>query len=194
MRGESGPGAQHDVIPNLDMIGYPALTTHDYVLSCFNRPGQGAQSGDGAVLSDIIVVGYLNHVVDLGPSPDDGRAESGPVDAGVASYLDIIFNDYFSHLGNLDLISGLIQNISESISAQYRPGVNDAAIADLDILIHRDIGVDSGLRAYLGIQANEGPRADDRSSADSHSCLDHRPGLDRDLAPYFSFRADSGVR
>ena len=115
MGGETGPGAQHDVISDLDMVGNAALSAQDYVSSHLHRPGQGAQSRYGTVFSDIVVVGDLNQIIDLGSLPDNGLAESGPVAADIAADLNVVLDDYFSYLRNLYLEPVFVLNLTESI-------------------------------------------------------------------------------
>src|SRR5690242_498636 len=97
----TGLGADHDVVADLDVPGDADLPAHDNMVADLGATGDADLGNDHAVLAQDAVVGDLHQVVDLAPPPDPGHLEGRPVDDGVGADLDVVLHHHDADLRDL---------------------------------------------------------------------------------------------
>ena len=185
---DSGPGGDHDAVPDPDVADKPRLAADDDPFPQLRAARDADLGDDDGILADHHVVGDLDEVVDLDPPLDPGPAEGAAVDGRVRADLHIVVDLDVADLGDLPIFpSG--HGKSEAVAADDDAGMEDDPPADQAAPVDGDAGIEDGGLADDGIPADEDPRVehgpslDARPAADVDAGIDH--GLRRNVGPRF---------
>ena len=187
MSAEDGP------VFDADMIGDADLPADDYVVFNDRAAGKAGLRGDDDVLADLDVVTNMDQVVDLCPSANASFVKSAAVNGRVCANVDVVFDYQPADLRELLVAAGLlVANVAEAFAAEHGTGLDSNSIAQGRARIHRDIrvqttmradfdgiakyaaGADSGVVPNLRMVADNGPRGDVHVFADMCRTCDNR--------------------
>lgn len=160
----SCPGRNHDLIPDVDVVGKTGLSSDHHVTTDRGASGDPDLRDDNGVLADRDVVRDLDEIVDFRAVFDDCVAESRAIDRHIGAQLNVILNDHTAKLRNF-VMRALVLYVAEAVTADDRPAMNghtgaDPApfandhvgieyrvITDCRIISHKDSGIESDERA-----------------------------------------------
>jgi hypothetical protein len=129
-------------------------------LSAATNAGLGCNDGK---IAHFDIMCDLDEVVQLGATFNKRRAHRGPVDRSIGAYLHIVFNDHIADLRDLFQGSICLRSKTKSIAADNGTGMNrniitqlavmidlyprvdDAVVADDNIIADICIGIDLGI-------------------------------------------------
>ncbi len=112
------------------------LATDDRIIADGDAAGEARLRGDNDVAADLAVVADVDQIVELGAVTDAGDAERCAVDAGVGADLDIVADDHFADLRELDVVAVFVEREAEAIGADHAAGVEDGVAADAHAVIY----------------------------------------------------------
>src|SRR4026207_2294760 len=139
--------------------------------------------------SDADVVSDLHEIIDLGSLADDGIAERAPIDRAVAADLDVVLDNHAAKLGKF-LMPPVGENISETVRADYRAGVNHHTIADAYSRIDVHVGMQHRVCTDCRALADDHACVQYRSRADGHTFIDDHRGANDRIVGHTSARRD----
>ena len=180
---DSRLGPDHRACADFQMSGHPDLSPQGNEVAKLGASRDSDLRDDDAVFTHETVVGDLHQIVDLGPSPDDGGAQGGPVDGGVGPDLHVILDDDDPHLGNL-VVSPAVGCIAEAVAPHHGPIVDDDPAPDPAALADAHVGVEHGIRTDLRTVIDRHPREKGDPVPQSHPVTDRRTGVDRHVGTH----------
>ena len=128
------------------------------------------------------VMGYLDKIIDLAPFPDDSAAETGPVDHGVGTDLNVITNLDNPGLGDL-LVAPLAELITEAAGTDHRPRLKDHMVAKQAPLTDNHARMKPAAASDPNISSDQASRTDDGILAYHGTGLNHHQWSDGNANP-----------
>src|SRR4026208_731601 len=110
----------------------------------------------------------LDQIVELHPTPDNRGLQRTTIDAGVGSYLHIIFNNNFSDLRKFHVRVPIFDE-PKTISTYDRPSVDNHTAANFNVGIDHDLRVKNTIFADAAVPAHIRTRLHDSSVANDSS-------------------------
>ena len=139
--GHAGFGRGLDAVANRHMTGHTDLPAEHHAVADHGAAGDADLGRQQRVLPDRDAVGNLHEVVDLGAGLDPRLAHRRPVDGRVGADLDVVFDHDRRDLRNLLVRAVVAMREAETVAADHRAVLNDAARAELHALADRDARV-----------------------------------------------------
>ena len=136
----------HDLMTDDDMISDARLAADHDMMSGSAAARDSHLRDQNVVFADLHVMCNLDKVIDFCPPPYPRCAESGAIDSDIRSQLDIVFNHHRTDLRNL-VMSALMLEKAEAVTADDRAGMNDDAVANRDAFSDRHIRIDQAISA-----------------------------------------------
>ena len=125
------------------MTVYTGFCCDDDALTDAGRACYAALSDEDAAFADFDVMGDHDLIVDFDVAFDDGFSETGAIDGGICSDLDVIVDLDDAGLGNFNQSIGT-WNKSETVGTDDDSGVDDALSADGAAVHQSDVGIEDG--------------------------------------------------
>src|SRR3990167_5129507 len=130
------------------------LTTHNNIPSQRSRARKSRLRYKNGVFAHNTIMPNLNQIIDFNTLLDNRRTKYRTVHGRIGTDLYIIFNNYFTVLIKLDMLTHFCVGISETITAYHRSGVDHNTIADHTITINAHIGVKDNIIADYRFSPN----------------------------------------
>src|SRR5882757_5056448 len=108
------------------------LVPDDDVVFHYGAPREPCLGCNDYVLSDLHVVAYVYQIIYFRPASDTGFVERAPIDGGVGTNFDVIFDYQASDLRELFIAPGLgIADVAEAFAAEDGARLDNYTVADL---------------------------------------------------------------
>ena len=153
----AGSSSNHRSIADGQVINESGLSSDDHVFSHLGASRDSYLGHNNAMLIYRHIVGDLDLIVDFAPSLNTRGPERGSINGDVGAEFNVIFNDDCPTLGNLMMLS-LVLEVPESIASNDRPGVNYYVGADCTSVQNRDPWIQNGIVANFHAFPNEDSR------------------------------------
>src|SRR5262249_23069001 len=141
-------GSQDGAFLDAHMVGNAHLATKNRTLLDDGAARNAGLRGDHDIFADFNVVTDVYQVIDFRAPPNNGYIECAAINRRVGPDLDVIFDFKTSNLGKREITPGLfVSNISESVAAQNRTGVNNYPVPQSCTGIDRDIWINIAVAA-----------------------------------------------
>ncbi len=182
-----------DAITDLEMSGETALAGDGNEISQLSGTGNADLRNEQTMLPDLHVVADLDQVIDLGPLPDHGLAESGAIDRRSGADFHIVLDPDNADLRDL-MVLPLVKREPVAIGADDHAGMDDATTADARAVVDADVRIDDAIvadnRAGLDRDALE-----NRDVIPDHDFIsDDREMAEHDILAELRGRGDYGFR
>src|SRR5690349_182692 len=180
-------------LPDRDMVGQAGLPREKDLVLHVRATGDARLTGDEAACPDPTVVPYLHQVVDLGPGADDRVVHAAAVDSRVGADFHVVPDDAAAYLRDLARqFTTLPGYVSESVSAEPNPGVQDHAAAHDRAAVAHDVGIELHVVTQHDAVAQHRSGAHADITPESHTLAEHDVRTDRHRILPRRTRADHG--
>src|SRR5205085_11994394 len=101
--------------------------------------------GNHHALSDVAVMSYMDHVVELRSLTNSRTAECAPIDGRVRAQLDVVFDHDSADLRKL-VMTHIAANITKAVAANDNAPVQNDPVTDRYAVFNDNIRVDKAVR------------------------------------------------
>src|SRR5579871_1763598 len=109
--------------------------------------------------ADAAIVADMHQIVELGSVANRRDAERGAIDTGICADFDIVADFHPADLREfLIVIAG--SDEAKAVGAEYAAGVQHGAVADADVVVNCDVGVEMAVIAQSDAGADHAARPD----------------------------------
>src|SRR5262245_26929130 len=156
---------QSRMFANADLPADQALVPYEGTArdSCLRR--------NDRMLAHLNVVSDLNEVIEFRSTANHSSLQRTPIDAGVCTDLDIVFNNDLADLRKLHVAFAIL-HVTKPIGPDHRARMNNDAVSD------RHIFIDDNSRIQRAIRTNDGSLSHVTTGFDDAGIADNGPGLD----------------
>ena len=132
-------------------------------------------------------------VINDNPVANHGIVQRTTVNRGAGANLHAIANNDATQLRDLYPVTAIV-SVAEAIRANHRAGLNQAILADLNLMVNGHISPQTRAGAYFRIFPNEAACADNYVIAQHYAGFDNRVGADGNVATQLRRRIDDRAR
>src|SRR5438128_105438 len=129
-----------------NMVAKADLPANHAIVFDGDAAADAGLAGDYHALADVAVVADMDEVIELCAAANSCASQSGPIDAGIRTQLDIIFDHHGANLGKL-MMALFVTHVSKTISADDDSGMQNHAIANGHIVINHNVRVNRTVAA-----------------------------------------------
>jgi hypothetical protein len=165
---------RHHLIAQMEVAGHAHFAAKDDIAAQSGTAGNADLRHENRIFADHNIMAHHYQIIDAGSGLDPGRAEGGPVDAGIGADFDVVVDLHRADLRFLVMDAHPVGGKAEAVAADHRPMVEDDPPADGAAVGHGHVGMDDG------IVADHGVAADHRAGMDGHPFTENNPVAEAD--------------
>ena len=132
-------------------------------------------------------------VIDDNAVANHGIVQRAAVNCGAGADLHAIANNDATQLRDLHPVAAIV-GVAEAIRADHRAGLDQAILADLNLMVNGHIGPQTRAGTYFRIFPNEAACADDHVITQHYPGFDNGVGADGNVATQLRRRIDNRAR